>query len=203
MTAHLADAFVEEAHARLSPSGSKKWFACPGSITLEAPIPNKSSTYSDDGTAMHEVAAWCLTEHRRASQRVGDYIVVSAKGEPERKVKFTDEMADLVQGYVDAIRFIGIGNLLLVEQRVEFSEFVQVPNQFGTADAIVLDDREGELGVYDLKTGRTPVEVIKNTQLMFYALGALALLRDRDTQAAAKVAIDITPLLEENDDDLF
>lgn len=182
-----------QAHARLSPSGSKKWLACPGSITLEASIPNTGNKYSEEGTAMHEVAAWCLTEHHPASKRIGDYIVVSTAGEPERKVKFTEDMADLTQGYVDTIRQLGVGNTLLVEQRVEFSEFVQVPNQFGTADAIVLDDREGEIAVYDLKTGRTPVDVVKNTQLMFYALGALALLRDR--AAAATV--------EGDDDDLF
>lgn len=42
-------------HARLSPSGSKKWFACPGSLTLESFVPNESNEYSDDGTACHAV----------------------------------------------------------------------------------------------------------------------------------------------------
>jgi hypothetical protein len=177
----LAEAFQEEAHARLSPSGSKKWFACSGSITLEEPIPNVATTYSDDGTCMHEVAAWCLTEHRRAKQRIGDYVAVSRPGEePVRKVQFTEDMADLVQGYVDAMRLCSIGNAYWVEQRVDFSEFCGVPGQFGTADFIVFNDRDGELAVYDLKTGYTPVEVEGNSQLMTYALGTLAKLRDGD-----------------------
>lgn len=165
-------------HAKLSPSGSKRWFACPGSLVLEAPIPNKSSTYSDDGTAMHDVAARCLTEHWRATKYVGQDIPVNAKHEEPRYVEFTDEMADLVQGYVDTVRKIGIGHRMLVETRVDFSEFVQIEGQFGTADCIIVDLDQHELGVYDLKTGHTPVTVPGNTQAMFYALGALRKLLD-------------------------
>lgn len=186
----LAESLTQEAHARLSPSGSKKWFACPGSLTLEEPIPNVATTYSDDGTAMHEVAAWCLTHHWRAAKCIGDYIVVSRPDEePVRKVLFTEDMADLVQGYVDSVRFMGIGNQTWIEQRVDFSEFCGVPGQFGTADAIILNERDGELIVDDLKTGYTPVRVERNSQLMCYALGALARLRDLD--AAKEVEDDL------------
>lgn len=178
----LAQAFHEEAHARLSPSGSKKWFACPGSLTLEEPIPNLPNTYSDDGTCMHDVAAQCLTTGRRASSFIGDYIVVSLPKEDVRKVRFDEDMADLVQGYVDSCLFMARGKQMWVEQRVNFSEFCGVDGQFGTADLIVLDRRQGELIVDDLKTGYTPVDVEKNSQLMCYALGALAKLRDEAEQ---------------------
>lgn len=179
----LAQAFHEEAHARLSPSGSKKWFACPGSLTLEAPIPNLPTDYSDSGTAMHDVAAQCLTTGRRADSFIGDYIVVSLPKEKDvRKVHFTEDMADLTQGYVDACLFMGRGKRMWVEQRVNFSEFCGVDGQFGTADLIVLDEQQGELIVCDLKTGYTPVDVRKNSQLECYALGALAKLRDEDDQ---------------------
>lgn len=169
-------------HARLSPSGSKGWFACPGKITMEAPIPNKSSTYSDDGTAMHDIAARCLTQHYRAVKWVGERIPVHSTGEEPRHVEFTDEMADLVQGYVDTVRNIALHarSPALVEQRVDFSEFVGVPGQFGTADCIIVDTEQGELFVIDLKTGRTPVHVENNSQLMLYALGALRLLADKE-----------------------
>lgn len=179
----LAQAFHEEAHARLSPSGSKKWFACPGSLTLEAPIPNVPTDYSDNGTAMHDVAAQCLLGNLKASSFTGSYIVVSLPKEKEvRKVHFTEDMADLTQGYVDACQFMARGKRHWVEQRVNFSEFCGVEGQFGTADFIVLDEVQGELIVDDLKTGYTPVDVEKNSQLMCYALGALAKLRDEDGQ---------------------
>ena len=171
-------------HARLSPSGSKKWFACPGSITLEAPIPNKSSTYADDGTAMHEIAARCLTQHYRAVKWVGEQIPVHAAGEEPRFVEFDDEMADLVQGYVDTVRAMAIGYTLLVEQRVDFSEFVGVPGQFGTLDAGIHFHDQGEIFAGDLKTGRTPVHVEGNSQLLLYLLGLLRKLLDDDLGAA-------------------
>jgi hypothetical protein len=178
----LAQAFHEEAHARLSPSGSKKWFSCAGSLTLEAPIPNLPSTYSDSGTAAHDVAAQCLNTGREADSFIGDYIVVSLPQEEVRKVRFTADMAELVQGYVDSCNWMARNRRSWVEQRVNFSEFCGVEGQFGTADLIVLDEQQGELIVCDLKTGYTPVDVRKNSQLQCYALGALAKLRDEDGQ---------------------
>ena len=170
-------------HARLSPSGSKKWLACPGSLVLEEPIPNKSSDASDEGTAMHAIAAFILTAGgpgygKPAASWIGGTVPVNAKNEPFRKVDFTEEMADLVQGYCDTVNALAEGNTLMVEKRVEFSEFVGVPDQFGTCDVAIIDELAGELFVIDLKTGHRPVDVVKNTQGMLYALGVLALLND-------------------------
>ncbi len=164
---------AEPAHARLSPSGSKRWFACPGSVTLEAPFPDTANTYSDDGTAMHDVAAWCLTTGRPALDRIGEMIAVHRDPEPPRHVEFTDEMADLTQGYVDTVRALAIGNELHVEQRVDFSTFVGFEGQFGTADAIIWNARDGEMLMVDLKTGYRFVDAEENSQLLLYALGAL------------------------------
>ncbi len=164
------------AHARLSPSGSKKWFACPGSLALEAEFGDSSSEYSDAGTAMHTVAAWCLVEGKQADGFEFDQIQVGDEGDPERTVEFTHAMAETVQGYVDLVRLLAVGNELHVEQRVEFSRFVGVEDQFGTADAIILIDDmatgDTELFLIDLKTGFKYVEHENNTQLMLYALGA-------------------------------
>jgi hypothetical protein len=105
-----------------------------------------------------------------------DPIRVSNEDEPGRFVEFTHTMAETVQGYVDTVRALAVGNELHVEQRVEFSRFVGVPDSFGTADAIILVDDmttgDTELFLIDLKTGFHYVEVENNTQLLFYALGA-------------------------------
>lgn len=179
-----------EAHARLSPSGAKKWFACPGSLTMEAPFPNKSNTHSDDGTAMHDIAARCLTEHTRAAAYVDTWVKVSHAGESERKVQFDEEMADLVQGYVDYVRTRAIGNKLDVEQRLEFSKFVGVANQFGTTDAGITNPKDGELEVVDLKTGHKPVDVESTPQLPIYALAMLGELYERAQRTASEVDDD-------------
>ena len=155
---------------------------------LEAPIPNKSSTYSDDGTAMHHVAALCLTEHWRASKYVRD-IPVNSRHEEPRFVEFTDEMAELVQGYVDTVRKIGIGHRMLVETRVDFSEFVQIEDQFGTADRIIVDLEQGELGVYDLKTGHAGDRARQHAGDVLRA-GALRYLMDEDIATSAADPFD-------------
>lgn len=143
-------------------------------MVFNADRKDEPSTYADNGTAMHTVAAWCLTEHFRASKRVGDQIPVHKDGSEPRFVEFTDDMATTVQEYVDWLRNYTIGKTLLVEQQVDFSGIVGQLEQFGTADAIVVGD--GELTIVDLKTGFRPVDATNNTQLMTYALGALAKL---------------------------
>lgn len=166
-------------HARLSPSGSKGWMNCAGRLALEAAFPNESSKYSDSGTACHSVAAWALIDDKPPSGWLDHKIHVSNPDEkPDRFVKFDEALCDITAGYVDVVRALAEGHELHVEQHVEFSEFVGVPNQFGTADAIILRPWVGEviegteLMVIDLKSGFRFVEVEKNTQLMLYALGA-------------------------------
>ena len=183
-------------HARLGPSGAKKWMSCPGSIVLESAFPNTASVYSDEGTACHEVAAWCLVNHRRARDRIDDFVVVSHESEERRTVLFTSEMAELVQTYVDAIRFRAFdpGNTLWVEQRVDISSWLGVEEQFGTADAAVLvpytgpDAQPGdmELELHDAKFGRTPVSVERNPQLLLYALGFLGALMQGNAPEAVR-----------------
>jgi len=177
-------------HARLSPSGSKKWFACPGSLVLEESISNKPSDASDEGTAMHAIASFILDSTspgygKPAVSWIGGTVPVNSGNEPFRKVDFTEEMAELVQGYCDTINALAAGNTLLVEQRVDFSEFVGVPDQFGTCDVAIIDDLVGELFVIDLKTGHRPVDVVKNTQGMLYALGVLRLIAGGDRGVSA------------------
>ena len=178
-------------HARLSPSGSKGWFACPGKIKMEEPIPDVPKEYAENGTAMHLVAASCLTLKYPAMRRVGNPVIVSrGDDEPVREVLFDDEMAELVQGYVDTVKAIAGDNPIFVERQVDFTRFVtetselakpssaQDERQFGTVDALIQD--QGELGVFDLKTGHTPVQVAHNSQLMIYGLGALCMVLDSD-----------------------
>ena len=196
-------------HAKHSLSGSKRRYACPGSVVMELPFPDTSSKSSAAGTCMHLVAAWCLTEHRRADLRIGELINISNDPLLPEYVEFDDDMAELTQGYVDTVRRLGIDNLMLIEQKVDVSIFTAIADQFGTADCVILDRKAGELMVIDLKTGYRPVSPVDNTQLMLYGLGALKLLVDGNlltqreaarptTEAQASVAATVRPDANDN-----
>lgn len=166
-------------HAKLSPSGSKKWLSCSGSIALEQHVPSKTSAAADDGTCCHIVAALCLTEHRPASHWIGKDFKVNGPIEEERLLEFTEERAEKTQQYVDEVRFLAIGQEMWVEQRVKFSQYIDVPDQFGTMDfATIMSHKPNEftLDVRDAKFGYMPVGVEDNSQLKIYALGMLAKL---------------------------
>jgi len=158
---------TEAAHATLSPSGAERWSTCPASVQLEAPFPDTSSDYADEGTAAHAVAEMALSEGEDAMAYKGRRIPVRAG----KTVEVTADMANEVQKYVDYVRQVSEGHELLLEQLLDISAWV--PEAFGTSDAVILRT-DGELHVCDLKFGRgVRVDADENKQMILYALGAL------------------------------
>jgi hypothetical protein len=142
------------AHALLNASGSARWIPCPGSVALTKDMPEENSSYADDGTRMHTAAAEMLL------------------GQP-LSVLLDEEEQDIVQTYVDYVRREADGHQLLVEQRVDYSDVIDVPDSFGTSDAVIFAG--DTIVIVDLKTGRgVKVDAEENTQLMLYALGAIS-----------------------------
>jgi hypothetical protein len=156
-------------HARFSPSSADRWMTCPGSIALTRDCPSTSSFYADEGTAAHTLASRALTYRKPAAFFCGETTQVG-----QRVFTFDEEMCNFVQLYLDEVGTrIGDGTLM-VEQKIEFSQAVGVPGQFGTSDVIVLsaDGKRAQIG--DLKYGQgVKVYVEENRQLMTYAIGVL------------------------------
>lgn len=157
---------------------------CPGSLVLEADYPDSSSAFADWGTVAHDLAAKALTQgdallelSKGMHATVEDKGVVIYRHEAgEKSHAVDDEMLLCVRTYVADVRQAAEGGTLLVEQRLSFSQFVDVPDQFGTSDAVILsplEDGTFELQVRDLKGGKgVKVHAEENKQLLLYALGA-------------------------------
>jgi hypothetical protein len=158
----------DRAHAVLGASSSHRWMACPGSVRLSANAPRRSSRYADEGTAAHQLAERCLSGHLDAAECVGESELVNGAEWP-----VTDEMAEAVQVFLDAVRAAQQpGDTLLVEQQFDLSAVHE--GMFGTNDACVMSPARGTLYVFDYKHGKGhAVEAVGNPQLRYYGLGAL------------------------------
>jgi hypothetical protein len=155
-------------HARIfSASILPRLFTCAGSAVLSADVPRTSSVYADWGTDCHTLSERCLT----LSKQPADFIGLQM---PLGNV-VDEEMAECSKVYVDYVRDVtGEDGTMLIEQRVEFGQFMGLPAEhqaFGTADALVI--KGSEAIVVDLKTGRGVDVDPDGSQLKAYALGCL------------------------------
>lgn len=159
------------AHSKWSASGFEQKMLCPGSHLLQAGAPDNTSVYAAEGTAAHQVLTWALSYNTQASAFIGRYIDVA----PAYTIEVTAEMAEHVQVCVDYCRDVcGDWGVMLVDQKVNYARFLDVPadDAWGTADVIILLGEE--IIVVDFKYGQgVAVEAANNPQMSLYALGAL------------------------------
>lgn len=156
-------------HAVLSASSSDRWLHCPPSARLCESYDDKGSDYAAQGTDAH---ALCEYKLRKA-------LGLETVDPTENLTWFNEEMNDCAIGYaayvleqVEAAKQVCADPVVLIEQRVDFSRWVE--GGFGTADALIIAD--GTLKICDYKHGLgVLVRADENPQLMCYALGALEL----------------------------
>lgn len=166
----------ERSHALLSASGASRWLNCTPSAKLEEEYgEKKSSVYAEEGTLAHELAEVYL---RKDILRSINEVEFNQKLEEIMSNDlFSDEMLDAVPVYteycVEQLREAQTENelaIMEIEQKLDLTEYV--PESFGTADCVIINDNIME--VIDLKYGKgVPVYADWNKQLMLYGLGAL------------------------------
>ena len=160
-------------HSVISPSGSHRWLNCPGSAKREAKYPNKDSAYSLEGTDAHSLLEHCIKEIRPASSYVGKELI----REDGTFFIVDAEMAACVdlcyQWAMETVNSLD-GATITPETRYELP-FIH-KELAGTCD-ITIRQPFGKLIICDYKHGKgINVEVVGNSQLMIYALGALGAL---------------------------
>lgn len=148
----------KRAHALLSASSAARWLACPPSAMAAEAYKNEGTEFTREGTLAHEVA--------EAVARNGQFSLTGADEE------ITMEMVECAGDYADYIQeqIKSETATVLLEQRVDFSPWV--PDGFGTADCIIIQDKT--MDVIDYKYGKgVAVSAEDNPQMKLYGLGAL------------------------------
>lgn len=154
-------------HAILSASSSSRWIQCPPSARLCAAVPDEGSPYAKEGTDAH---ALCEYKVRKAIGLPAEDPTESLDYFSQEMATCTDDYCNFVLEQVQEAKETCLDPLILVEQRLDFSSWV--PHGFGTGDCLIIAD--GTLHIIDFKYGvGVLVEAGHNTQMMYYALGAL------------------------------
>lgn len=166
---------MPDVHSRYPASASHRWIPCPGSIRIseKCKAEDTGSDYAKEGTLAHSIAELKL---RIATDRTvkADELKTLTKSEywDGEMDEATDFYRDLVMEHLNAA---GDGAELMIEQRVDFSDWV--PGGFGTSDAVIIADDTIE--IIDLKYGKgIRVDAKDNSQMRLYALGAFQIFGD-------------------------
>lgn len=153
------------AHARFSPSSANRRIHCPPSLLLEEQFEEGESVYAAEGTAGHSLAEHLIRKYLKLRTKRP-----TSKYYTDELINAVDEYVAFVIGEIEAARCECEHPIILVEQRVDASEYVD--NCFGTADMVIITDKVAH--IIDLKLGKgVPVHAEENPQLMIYGLGVL------------------------------
>lgn len=149
------------AHAKFSPSGAHRWLSCPGSVALEATLPDSGTIHAEEGVAAHLIGSLKLQNEP-----------VELLADPLLERHWSEEMDELTDKYVQTVLdYRGADGTLFIETELDISHITGEHGAHGTADAIIL--RDDEVTVIDLKYGRgVEVSAVDNPQLKMYALAA-------------------------------
>ena len=152
-------------HARFSPSAANRRIHCPPSLLLEEQFEEGESVYAAEGTAGHSLAEHLVRKYLklRTKRPTSEYYT-------DELVSAVDEYVSFVIAEIEEARRVCKQPIILVEQRVDASEYVD--NCFGTADMVIITDKVAH--IIDLKLGKgVEVHAEENPQLMIYGLGVL------------------------------
>ena len=157
-------------HAILSPSASHIWLRCTRAPRMCEDLPDQQTDYARQGTQAHSLCQYKL-------EKALGYDVRDPREEldllDEEMESCSDDYVQFVMQLLSEMRQTCSDPVILIEQRLDFSEWV--PDGFGYGDCILVAD--GAMHVIDFKYGEgVLVDARENSQMMCYALGAINLL---------------------------
>ena len=179
-----------EVHATLSASASNSWLNCPQYIKVQEMFSESTSSYAEAGRLAHSIAEYKARSYflEPVGKRSYNARLKKFKSEPH----YDPAMEDATELYLDTLKELALSfdtpPFVALETRVDYSEYA--PGGFGTSDCIMIGG--GRIVIVDYKNGSgVPVDAEANSQMMLYALGALATFRPiyGDSITEAKLVI--------------
>lgn len=160
-------AVTDGGHSVFSPSGSKMWLGCAGSLIPNLFAPDDSGEDAAYGTVGHMVAETWLKSRKKPLHLLGTKHWIEA-GDWGFHILVDEVMMDHVHRYVSWCEMLPGSHY--VETRVDFSQLTPIPNQGGTADHCACTYQR--MVITDLKMGKgIHVYAKENSQALLYALG--------------------------------
>lgn len=169
-------------HAKLSPSSSSRWIACPGSVQANSEVKTVDTGNPDSrlGTAAHALLEACLLTDQPPQKFIGAYL--AGKDHPvvdEDMCDWVQVALDYIEEYIDTY---GEENLwVLPESRVYIGNQIHITGDDdrddeicnGTSDCIIAHKDMSMCVSIDYKNGAgEKVDAKDNTQCLAYCAGA-------------------------------
>jgi hypothetical protein len=178
----------EKAHSEFGGSQAERIMNCPGSVILSRGIPNKTNKASERGTAAHACLEFLVNNRDKLKKPSTRKKVLKAAeegftmGEADGEVIHWDEgmIANALHAVAWVEKQLQPGSEVFVETKVESTKFTtkdKKNRQKSTLDIGIANYAARELIIADFKNGTHPVEVKKNSQLIYYALAMLIKLK--------------------------
>ena len=182
-------------HAPRPPSAAHRWTLCPGSVRLEASIPDKPSEHSLRGTAAHRLLEMGLGGEVAIGGVMDGFLITltpeeTGLDEPVEIELTAEDIAAVNEAYTYILSKLNEDTLFWSEQKVNPGPLLgDREDVYGTADVILYQPATQELEVIDYKHGSgVLVNVENNPQLVLYGLGAHDMLVDAEP-ATVKLTI--------------
>lgn len=162
-----------EEHALLSASSSARWLHCTRAPRLEEQLPESTSVYAEAGRVAHAIGELKARKYFLEPMSTRSYHAALRK--LKKDPAYDPGMDSATEDYLDYLKSLAMSfrtpPFVALETRVDYSAYA--PGGFGTADCIMIGGNR--LCVCDYKNGAgVPVSPVENSQMMLYALGALA-----------------------------
>lgn len=188
---------------KLSPSASSRFLTCTASLPFNLEMSDSKVTL--EGTLMHEVAGLRLeqffnnVDHTERLNEITDYNhPYKSRNNEKLVVYWMPNFENIVSTYIDYVKRVAEqfnAVKVYVEYRVKMRWYNNNIN--GMID-IAMVDKDNNIFIIDLKTGRNKVDTDDNSQMLMYGYGFMQAIYKETKELPKTITISISQPLIHN-----